>query len=185
MRRLVMWNLVTLDGYFEGPESWTIDWVEEVWGDELERFSLEQAREIGALLFGRVTYEGMAAHWPSAKGEIADFMNAVPKVVVSRTLERADWHNTSLVREDAVGEVARLKQETGKDLYVFGSADLSASLIGADLFDEYRLGLVPILLGAGNPLFKPGGGRRRLQLLEARALGRGCVLLRYTPDRGR
>lgn len=114
MRRLIMWNLVSLDGYFEGPKSWEIDWHEYVWGDELEQLSIEQTRSTGMLLFGRVTYQGMAAYWPSEKGAIADFMNTIPKVVLSRTLEKVEWNNTRLVKEHAEQEVAQLKQQTAR-----------------------------------------------------------------------
>ena len=181
MRELVMWNLMTLDGFFEGTEPWSIDFHEEVWGEELESFSIEQAKSIGALLFGRRTYEGMAKYWQSAAGEIADFMNSVPKVVFSRTLASADWANSRLVREGAAAEVAALKRTPGKDLYVFGSAELSAAFVRENLFDEYRIGLVPILLGAGNPLFKRAEERTRLALVEAKPLTSGCVILRYRP----
>jgi dihydrofolate reductase len=179
MRKLVMWNLITLDGCFEGPRAWDLGFHEYAWGEELERFSLEQAREVGALLFGRATYDGMAAHWTTAKGETADFMNAVPKHVFSRTRESADWNNTTLVKGDAAEAVARLKEQPGKDLFVFGSADLSATLIRHRLFDEYRIGLVPVTMGEGNPLFKRGAEPLRLELLESRPLGSRCLLLRY------
>ena len=181
MRKLVMWNLVTLDGMFEGSQPWDLGFCEYAWGDELARFSLEQAQEVGALLFGRRTYEGMAVHWATAKGEIAEFMNAVPKYVVSRTLARADWANTTLVKDDAATAVAQLKQQEGKDLFVFGSAELSAMLIREALFDEYRLGLVPVTLGEGRPLFKPGSHPLKLHLLEPRQLNERCLLLRYEP----
>jgi dihydrofolate reductase len=183
MRRLLMWNMITLDGYFEGSKSWDIGWHEVGWGEELKQLSIEQTSAADMLLFGRVTYEGMAAHWPSAKGEVADIMNTIPKVVFSRTLERADWSNTRLVSGSAEQEVPRLKQEAGKDLLIFGSANLSAALTRNGLIDEYRLGLNPIALGAGTPLFKPGPEGMKLKLLEARALKTGCVLLRYEPMR--
>ncbi len=134
------------------------------------------------LLFGRVTYQGMAQYWSSAEGEIADFMNNVPKVVFSRTLEKADWKNTQLVKENAEEEVARLKQQPGKDLFIFGSAALSASLMQRGLIDEYRLGLTPVVLGGGNPLFKSSPDRVRMRLLEVRPLKSGCVILRYEPE---
>ncbi len=181
MRDLVMWNLMTLDGFFEGKKSWEIDWHEYVWGDELERFSIEQAKSVGTLLFGRVTYQGMADYWATAKGEIADFMNGVPKIVFSRTLEKAEWNNTRLAKSDPREEIAGLKQQQGKDLYIFGSAGLCASLDG--LIDEYRLALTPLILGGGNPLFKPGRQRTRLKLLEAKPLTTGCVILRYRQER--
>ncbi|HSM43695.1 MAG TPA: dihydrofolate reductase, partial [Acidimicrobiia bacterium] len=109
MRSLVLWDLITLDGYFEGPEKWDLAFHEIAWGPELEAFSLEQAEEVGVLLFGRVTYEGMATHWAQARGPIADFMNGVTKVVVSTTLEEASWENTRLLSADVAKEVRRLK----------------------------------------------------------------------------
>ena len=181
MGRLVMWNLVTLDGMFEGAQPWQLTHHEHAWCEELRQFSLEQAREVGALVFGRRTYEGMAAYWSTATDEIAGFMNSVPKFVFSRTLQRADWSNTTLVAEDAGSAVARLKQQSRRDLFVFGSADLSATLIRNGLFDEYRIGLVPITLGEGSPLFKPGAGPGLLQLLGTQPLGARCQLLRYRP----
>ena len=179
MRQLIMWNLITLDGFFEGRKKWELDWHEYVWGEELERLSIEQTKSADMILFGRVTYEGMAAYWPSAKGEVADIMNSIPKVVFSNTLERADWNNTRLVKGRAEDEVAKLKKQgSGGDMFVFGSADLSSSLIRAGLFDEYRLCIVPMVLGGGTPLFKPAPERVRMNLLETRQLKTGGVILR-------
>ena len=99
MRKLIMWNLMSLDGFIEGPNR-DISWHNDVWGPELEQFSIEQGKEIGALLFGRVTYELMAGYWPTAKkNAITDYMNALPKYVFSRTLKKADWANTTLLTE--------------------------------------------------------------------------------------
>jgi dihydrofolate reductase len=179
MRRLVMWNLQTLDGCFEGKAPWDLEFHEAAWGDELEQFSLEQAEEVGTLLYGRATYEGMAGHWTTATGPIADFMNDVPKVVFSRTLDAATWRNARLVRRDAAEVVAVLKRGEGKDLFVFGSAKLSDSLMRHGLFDEFRVCVAPVVLGSGVPLFKPGGSRQDLSLLEARPLATGAVILRY------
>jgi dihydrofolate reductase len=181
MRRLVMWNLMTLDGFVAG-QGGDISWHEEVWGEELERFSIEQGEEIGALLFGRVTYELMAGYWPTApKSEIADYMNALPKIVFSRTLKETHWRNTHLFHDSAPEEVAKLKRESGKDIFLFGSADLAASLIPHRLIDEFRIGVTPVLLGEGFPLFKEGSERTRLRLLKARPLKNGVVILRYEP----
>jgi dihydrofolate reductase len=108
-------------------------------------------------------------------------MNTVPKYVFSRTLESADWNNTTLVKGDVAETVARLKEQPGKDLFVFGSADLSATLIRLGLFDEYRIGLVPVTLGEGNPLFKRDSHPLSLELLQSRPLGDHCLLLRYRP----
>src|SRR5690606_28346278 len=183
MRKLIMWNLITLDGMFEGSQPWDLQFHEYAWGDELRDFSLEQGQEAGALLFGRRTYEGMAAYWSEATDEIADFMNAVPKYVVSRTLEDADWANSTLVKDDVVGAVSRLKEQEGKDLFVFGSAELSDTLLRHGLFDELRIGLVPFVLGDGSPLFKQGFGPSRLALRQTRPLGDRCLLLVYEPMR--
>lgn len=181
MRALIMWNLVTLDGFFEGPTSWDLDWHDTAWGEELEQLSIEQLKAADMLVFGRATYQGMAGYWPTAQGAVADLMNGVPKVVFSRTLEGADWNNTRLVRGPAEEEVATLKQQPGKDMLVFGSADLCSTLMRRGLIDEYRLGLAPVVLGGGTPLFKPSPVRMRMQLVEAKPLKTGCVILRYRP----
>lgn len=179
MRRLIMWNLITLDGYFEGEKNWDLPWHEQMWGEELERFSLEQLESADLLLFGRVTYEGMAAYWQTAKGAIADYMNSLPKAVCSRTLTAAGWNNTTLVKNNVEQEIAKLKLQGNGNVFVFGSANLSRTLMNAGLFDEYRIAVAPVVHGRGRHLFcgelKPQG----LQLLEARPLSTGCVILRY------
>jgi len=179
-----MWNMVTIDGFFEGPKAGDIAWHDYVWGEELERFSTETLKSAGMLLFGRVTYQVMVSYWPTATGEVADFMNSIPKVVFSTTLHQAEWSNTRLVKANAQAEVAALKQQSGKDLFIFGSAALSSSLMPHGLIDEYRLGLTPVVLGAGNPLFKAAPKSSRMKLLEARPLKSGCVILRYEPFNG-
>lgn len=181
MRKLIMWNLMSLDGFVEGPDR-DISWHEDLWGPELEQLSVNQGKEIGALLFGRVTYELMAGYWPTAKkSDIADYMNALPKYVFSRTLATAGWAHTTLLKGDPVAEVERLKREEGKDIFVFGSADLSMHLMPS--FDEFRIGVAPFLLGSGSPLFKQGGELTRLKLLGADRHTNGVVILRYAPQR--
>jgi dihydrofolate reductase len=182
MAKLIMWNLMTLDGFVEGPNR-DISWHEDVWGKELEQLSTSQLAEAGGLLFGRVTYQLMADYWPSATGEIgeiADGMNALPKYVFSRTLTKSDWNNTQMFGSDVPGTVARLKRENTKDIFLFGSADLAASLIPHGLIDEFRIAVNPIILGAGTPLFKQGE-RLKLKLLDSRTLSTGVVILRYSP----
>jgi dihydrofolate reductase len=184
MRNLIIWNLITLDGFFEGAKSWELDWHNLVWGEELDRLSIEQLKTAGMLLFGRVTYEGMASYWSAAKGEVAEVaerMNAIPKIVFSRTLEKAEWNNTRLIKENAVEEVIRLKREPGKDLFIFGSADLSSAFMQHGLIDEYRLGVVPVILGGGNPLFKPAPQRMKMKLIDVKTFATGFVILRYQP----
>lgn len=184
MRKLIVWNLMTLDGYFEGPAPWSLDFHTTVWGDELEAFSLEQGAVVGTLLFGRATYQGMAAHWTSAEGPIADFMNGVEKVVASRSLAAAEWNNSRLLEGALPEAVAALKRQPGKDIYVFGSAGLTDDLLRHALVDEYRICLAPVVLGAGHPLFKPSDRRIDMTLLETRPLKTGGVILRYAVPGG-
>jgi dihydrofolate reductase len=183
MSKLIMWNLQTLDGFFEGSKSWDLDFHQSVWGDELERLSVEQLQSADRLLFGRITYQGMAAYWQTAKGEVADLMNSLRKVVVSRTLDRADWHNTKIIKDNVAAEIQKLKQQGEKNLFVFGSGNLSATLMQDNLFDEYRIAVAPVILGRGSPLFPPNSNRVNLKLLDSRTLSNGCVILRYEPIR--
>src|SRR5258708_6010938 len=175
--KLIMWNLMTLDGFVEGPNR-DISWHLDVWGEELERLSVDQLKAAGGLMFGRVTYELMANPWPNQRGDGSYFMNALPKYVFSRTLTRSNWNNTQLFGADAAGTVARLKRDSAKDIFLFGSADLAASLIPHGLIDEFRIAVNPTILGGGTPLFKPGE-RVKLKLLDTRALSTGIVILRY------
>lgn len=183
MSRLIMWNMLTLDGFFDGIRSFELEWMRSIWGEELERFSLEQLHSADGLIFGRVTYEGMASYWKAAEGEVAHFMNHLPKVVFSRTLERTDWANTTLVKDNLRQTISTSKRQGKGNLFVFGSGDLCAQLIQQDLFDEYRLGLAPVVLGRGKPLFGRDLGCMRMKLVEARPLSTGCVILRYEPLR--
>lgn len=180
MRSLIMWNLITLDGCFEGTASWDLGFLSHVWGDELEELSIEQLRSADALVFGRVTYEGMAAHWSSEEGVTADLMNSLPKLVCSRSLERAQWNNTT-VAADAASAVAELKRTGDGNIFVFGSGNLSRTLIQEALFDEYRLGLVPVAIGRGRGLFDRESEELKLDLLDARPLSNSCVIMRYAP----
>jgi dihydrofolate reductase len=181
MAKLIMWNLMTLDGLIEG-ENRDLSWHLDVWGEELERLSIEQLKAAGGLMFGRVTYELMANYWPNATGEVADLMNALPKYVFSRTLTKSNWNNTQLFGTDVPGTVSRLKRESTKEIFLFGSADLAASLIPRQLIDEFRIAVNPIVLGGGAPLFKPGE-RVRLKLLDSRSHSTGIVILRYEPTK--
>ena len=178
-----MWNLITLDGYFEGETPWDLPWHEAAWGEELEQFSREQLAAADMLVFGRVTYEGMAAYWTTATGAIADAMNSLPKLVCSRTLSSASWNNSKLLRDNVAVEIQRLKQAGDGDLYVFGSGNLSETLINAGLFDEYRIAIAPVIQGRGRLLFPEGLHKQGLKLQDARSLKTGCVILCYGNDR--
>ncbi|SFG71403.1 Dihydrofolate reductase [Palleronia marisminoris] len=183
MRKLIAWNVMTLDGYFEGSAPWQLDMHGTVWGEELEEFSLDQGREIGTLLFGRRTYEGMRDYWTKEEGPIASMMNGLDKAVASRSSMTADWANSRLLQGEAAETARALKHEDGRDVYVFGSADLLATLMAEDLVDEYRLCLAPVVWGEGTPLFKPAGGRTHFTLRESRPLRTGGLILFYERKR--
>lgn len=181
MRNLILFNMVTLDGFFEGPGS-DISWhsVDE----EFNILSEEQIHSVDAILFGRVTYEMMASYWPSPEAIssdpiIANLMNTWPKIVFSHTLKQAAWNNTRLVNGEAVDELIKLKQQPGKDLIIFGSANLAASLTRAGLIDEYRLMVNPVILGAGVPLFQNVDNPINLKLSQSRVFQNGNVSLYY------
>jgi len=185
MRKLIMWNVITLDGYFEGNQNWDLSFHNIIWGQELEKISLEQLKAADYLIFGRVTYEGMAAYWTSEEGttselEVAKLMNSIPKLVFSKSLKSAEWNNTTIISENASSEIKKLKQEGGKDMYVFGSANLSETFMNDHLFDEYRIGIAPVILGNGRPLFKQGIVSENLSLVSTQQLLTGGVVLKYS-----
>lgn len=188
MRKLIMWNVITLDGYFEGSQNWDLSFHSFIWGQELEKISLEQLRAADYLVFGRVTYEGMAAYWTNAEAEtseqeVAKLMNSIPKIVCSRTLKSAEWNNTTIISENVAEELQKLKSQEGKDIYVFGSANLSETFIANDLFDEYRIGISPVILGSRRPLFKQGMPTKRLKLVSSQQLMTGGMVLKYTNNK--
>lgn len=178
MSKLIVWNLVTLDGYFEGPKPWDLEFHNLAWGPELERLSEAFGDNAEMLIFGRKTYEGMAAHWKTAEpGNITTYMNALPKLVASRTLTEPNWNNTRITA-DIGAEIARLKKSSAKDLYTIGSADLTHSLLEQGLVDELMLCIVPVLIGEGTSFFKPGA-KGSLKLIESKPLANGGIILRY------
>ena len=190
MRKIVLWMSVSVDGFFEGPNR-ELDW--HLVDDELHSHFNEQLAAMGAFLDGRVTYELMAGFWPTADSdpsstgpmvEFARIWRDMPKIVYSRTLERADW-NTTVVRDVVPEQVMELKAKPGGDLVLSG-ADLAAAFMRHDLIDEYQLYVHPVLIGRGKPLFPRSESRISLQLAETRAFGNGVVLLRYQrPDTAR
>ena len=185
MRKLVMWNVITLDGYFEGKKPWDLSFHSLIWGKDLENFIEEQLASADMLVFGKNTYKGMAKYWTKAEesnteGKIAEKMNAIRKIVCSSTLKNANWNNTTIVC-DAVTEIPKLKQEGEGYMFVFGSGRLSQSLMQANLFDEYRLCVVPVFLGKGRRLFNAGLPYQKLKLLETLSLQTGGVIVKYSP----
>ncbi len=184
MRKVILFMLISLDGYFEGSNH-NIDWHNV--DAEFQEFSNAQLELAGLLMFGRVTYELMAAYWPTPAGLMDDpltaaAMNRLPKVVFSRTLDHVNWQNTWLVKENIVEEVQRLKDEPGRDIYVFGSSDLSVTLLQHGLIDEFHLLVNPVVLGAGTALFHGIQESLHLRLLKTRTFKNGNILLVYQPE---
>jgi dihydrofolate reductase len=175
MRNIIVSNYV----FFAGPNG-EIDWF--VWDEETAEYSKELAASIDAILFGRVTYELMAGFWPTTKTEdpvITEYMNNSPKIVFSRTLHRADWNNTKLVKEISQQETLRMKEQPGKDMVIYGSGSLVSILTQWGLIDDYRIFVNPVVLGSGKPLFKGLTHRLKLRLLSTKTFHCGVVLLQY------
>lgn len=182
MRKVIIFNMVTLDGYFEGPNK-EIDW--HVVDEEFNEFAIEQLNSVDVLLFGRVTYELMAGYWPTPDATtndpvVAGKMNSIPKIVFSKTLNKVEWQNTRLVKENFAEEIRKLKQQPGKDMIIFGSSDLAVTFIGQRLIDEYRIMVNPVILGNGKPLFKGLPQKLDLKLQKTRTFRSGNVLLYYS-----
>jgi dihydrofolate reductase len=191
MRNIVATEYVTLDGVMEAPETWTF----QFWNDEL--FAAD------ALLLGRVTYDGFAAAWPSQSDpevaaelengdstldsadlvRFADRMNGLPKYVVSTTLEKAEWNNSHVIKYNVVEELIKLKEQSGQDILLSGSADLLNSLIPHDVIGEYRFMNYPIVVGRGKRLFENGIDAMTLRLVDTKLTGTGVVILTYRPAR--
>lgn len=184
MRKLHVFNSVTLDGYFTSPDG-DMTWAHKQ-DPEWNEFTSGNASGRGELLFGRVTYEMMASFWPTAQAAqmlptVAEGMNTMSKVVFSRTLDKATWRNTTLVKGDLVSEVRQMKQASGNDLVILGSGSIVAQLAQAGLIDEYQIVVCPVVLGRGRTLFEGVKERVNLKLTKSRAFGNGNVVLWYEP----
>lgn len=177
MRKLLWQMMMSLDGYMEGPNR-ELDW--HVTDEEFAQYVAAMGKSIDTILFGRVTYQMMAEYWPSSKEPEAPMMNDLPKIVFSRTLGTVEWKNSRLVKGNIAEEVAKLKQQAGKDLALIGSANLASTFTRLGLIDEYRIFVNPIVLGRGNPMFKDVD-RMALRLLKAQTFRSGNVLLYYQP----
>jgi len=186
--RIIVTEFVSVDGVMEDPggaESfrhggWSFQFDR---GEEGNRFKLDEALSSAALLLGRVTYEGFAAAWPSREGEFADKFNTMPKYVVSSTLERPEWSNSTVLKGDVAEEVAKLRQEQDGDIVVHGSAQLVQALIEQDLVDELRLMVFPVVLGAGKRVFGETSDKKALRLVDSKVVGDGVAILVYEPAR--
>ncbi|HET6820613.1 MAG TPA: dihydrofolate reductase family protein [Candidatus Limnocylindria bacterium] len=186
--KLVVTDFLTVDGVIEGPgfdehRDGRNAWALRLQDDEAEEWNQSQLYGAEALLMGRVTYQIWAAFWPSAAdNEFTRRMNAIPKYVVSRTLDRADWSNTTVLRGDVAAEVHDLKAQPGGELLCYGSADLVTELMAHRLVDEYRLSVYPVVLGSGKHLFRDRIDLHYLHLVNTRVFPTGIVLLTYRPE---
>ena len=190
MGKLVVTEFITLDGVIEAPGGgeafelggWAFKFNR---GDDGDRFKFDELMAADAQLLGRVTYAGFAKAWPTMNSdEFGQKMNTMPKYVVSTTLSDTDatWANSTVIRDDVAGRVARLKEQVAADILVAGSARLARSLGEHGLVDEYRLMVFPIVLGSGKRLFAEGGPTRTLRLVDSKPVGPdGVLLLTYAP----
>jgi dihydrofolate reductase len=186
MRKVVASFFISLDGVVEGPgpgdDFELAGWTMPYWDDEIAMFVQAGMNASDALLLGRVTYQGFAAAFASGTEGDAETMNSFPKYVVSTTLEAAEWNNSTLIKGNVVEEVAKLKQQPGRDIAISGSGELVHTLLQHDLIDELNLLVYPVVLGRGKRLFKDGS-MLTLKLVQAKASSSGVVLLTYQPAR--
>jgi dihydrofolate reductase len=177
MRKVVVAEFMSLDGVVENPA-----WTSRYWNDEIAKFKSDENLASDALLLGRVTYQGFAAAWPESADEGADRMNNLPKYVVSTTLDKVEWNNSMLIKDNIVEELTKLKRQDGQDILVYGSATLVQTLMRRDLIDEYRLLVYPVVLGKGQRLFDDAS-KVDLKLVESQVFSSGVVALIYQPER--
>jgi dihydrofolate reductase len=186
MGTIVISENVSLDGVIQDPagdEGFTRGgWVGRIAAlPELAKVTLDEALGTEALLLGRRSYEWFARRWPSRSGELADRLNALPKYVVSSTLDDPDWNNSTVLKGDVVSEVSRLKQELNGEINVPASFQLVRTLIEHDLVDELRLKIFPVVLGAGERLFGETSDKKPLRLVDTQTVGDGVAMLTYEP----
>ncbi len=186
MGRIVVTEFVSIDGVMQDPGG-DSDWKHAGWtfkiesGQEGADFKLNETRDSEALLLGRVTYQGFAKAWPSIEGEFGDMFNNMPKYVISSTLDKAEWNNSTVLKGDVVKEVSKLRQKPGKDIVVHGSAQLVQTLLENDLVDELRLMVYPVVLGSGKRLFGDTTDKKPMRLVDSKTLGDGVILLTFQP----
>jgi dihydrofolate reductase len=186
LRKLIVFNHVSLDGYFTDAQGDMSFAQNENPDAEWDAFVARNASSGGTLVFGRVTYELMASFWPTPAAaemmpEVAEQMNALPKVVFSRTLKDVSWNNSRLVTSDMAGEIRKMKNEDGKNIVIFGSGSIVSQLAQEGLIDEYQIVLDPVALGKGRSMFEGIKEKLPLKLKQARTFNNGNILLRYQP----
>jgi dihydrofolate reductase len=186
MRKLIVFNHVTLDGYFtyvNGDMRWAHSGNDDA---EFSAFVADNASGGGQLLFGRITYELMAGYWPTPTAIrnnpiVAEGMNSMPKVVFSRTLDKASWSNTKLVKGDIASAIRKMKEEPGEGMAILGSGSIVSQLAPEGLIDEYQVVVNPVVLGKGRTMFDGAKEKLNLKLTKSRTFGNGKVYLCYQP----
>ena len=184
MRKLIASVWMTLDGVLDA-ESMDV-WFNPYHSEERAAYITKTVHGADALLLGRVTYDMLASYWPYQKNDDngpASKLNSVPKYVVSSTLKKVAWNNSTIIDERIVEEIAQLKQQPGQEIQIEGSATLVHSLMPTGLIDEYKFLVHPIIMGSGKRFFKDGMGMTRLKLIDSKTLSLGVVVLTYQPDR--
>jgi dihydrofolate reductase len=179
MRKIVAGLHMSLDGVVESPDQWVFPY--NFANDEMNQAIGSAMATADAMLLGRVTYQEFAAHWPHQTDDVADYMNGTPKLVVSNTLDTLEWQNSTLISGDVFGELAKRKQEPGRDLNLVGSATLLQSLLREGLLDELKLLVCPIVVGHGKRLFEDGGAPVPLKLVDTQTFSTGVQWLTYHP----
>ena len=183
MRKVIVVELLSLDGVMESPEEWAFSYS----NDEMEEANASGMAAADAMLLGRVTYQEFASYWPyqnSAEQPFTDYLNNTPKFVVSTTLEEPlQWQNSTLIEGNVAEEVARLKRQPGKDIGIVGSGALVRSLLRDGLLDQLTLMVHPIVVGRGKRLFEEWGDRKALELVDSKTFSTGVLALTYRPGR--
>jgi len=178
VRKIIVSIFVSIDGSFEGPNK-ELDW--HVWDDEMENYMGDFLNTVDTILLGRVAYQLLADYWPTSTENLAPRLNNLPKIVFSKTLHQVEWNNSRLIKENIKEEILKIKQQPGKNLVLFGGADIASSFLQLGLIDEFRIIVNPIVLSNGKPFFKDIKETVKLKLLKTKTFSCGNVLLYYQP----
>ena len=188
LRKIIVTTWITLDGFLAGPNG-EMNWV--MVDQEMGQYEVDLVSSADTLIFGRVTYESFAGSWPhvpenpsvsEGEKEYARILNSMRKIVFSKSLEKAEWNNSQLMKEVLPEEITRMKQEPGKDMVIYGSASIVQALTNLGLIDEYQLLVHPVVLGSGKPLFTGIAKPVQLRLSQTKSFPSGVIGLYYAPQ---